>query len=675
MATDPKILKQLEDDLESINNLVNDISASIGKNMNASLAVTSEEAKNLANEFEKGNDITKKLEASLKKAQRENRKLGLDQNTLNAQLIEAQEELNREYNETNKKKVQSIRSSIQDNKYQQQLNESVIEYLRKLDQINETERKNTEEKRKQNSLTENLKNKYNDLAKNFTLPALWKFILDAGLKADRQTVELGKSFGISYKAASGIRNEFVAYSRAAQDSFVNTDRLLKAQSELTEQLGFAVKFSAQEAETFARLTEIVGLTAQEAGNLAKFSAATGISTKDYVKNIRSSAFYAQQTTKTHFSDRQILQDVSKLSAGILTKFQGNPKAIAEAVVQAKALGTSLEQVDKVGESLLNFESSIQSELEAELLTGKQINLEKARYAALTGDQVTLMQEVAAQAGSLAEFQNMNTIAAKSLAAAFGMSRDEMAEMLMKQEAINKYGSEAAKLNAQQLEDLNKSGLSLDDYLKKQDEQRNIQERFNDAMTKLQDIIGNLIAGPLGRFLQMITSILDNTVLLSGILGGVMVANLIKMANAAKVAKSASMGEAIANIFNAAYKSVGGLPGIGLILAGAGAAAGIAALTTASSKVEDGIAPPGRGPFTIMDSFGATAITAAGDGIAVSPNIQRNNNSNNDGLIAAIERIANRPAIAYINGKDAFAKDLGGASALGTSQTQGSYQLA
>jgi hypothetical protein len=37
--------------------------------------------------------------------------------------------------------------------------------------------------------------------------------------------------------------------------------------------------------------------------------------------------------------------------------------------------------------------------------------------------------------------------------------------------------------------------------------------------------------------------------------------------------------------------------------------------------------------------------------------------------------ANRPAIAYINGKDAFAKDLGGASALGTSQTQGSYQLA
>jgi hypothetical protein len=39
-------------------------------------------------------------------------------------------------------------------------------------------------------------------------------------------------------------------------------------------------------------------------------------------------------------------------------------------------------------------------------------------------------------------------------------------------------------------------------------------------------------------------------------------------------------------------------------------------------VMDGIAPSSRGPFTITDSFGATAITAQGDGIAVSPNISQ-----------------------------------------------------
>jgi hypothetical protein len=60
-------------------------------------------------------------------------------------------------------------------------------------------------------------------------------------------------------------------------------------------------------------------------------------------------------------------------------------------------------------------------------------------------------------------------------------------------------------------------------------------------------------------------------------------------------------------------------GAPLILAGM-AAAGIAAYAL-SSTVEDGVAPPGKGPFTITDRFGATDITAAGDGIAVSPNIK------------------------------------------------------
>ena len=40
------------------------------------------------------------------------------------------------------------------------------------------------------------------------------------------------------------------------------------------------------------------------------------------------------------------------------------------------------------------------------------------------------------------------------------------------------------------------------------------------------------------------------------------------------------------------------------------------------NTQDGIAPASRGPFTVMDSFGATAITARGDGLAVSPNINK-----------------------------------------------------
>ena len=367
------------------------------------------------------------------------------------------------------------------------------------------------------------------------IPLLGKALYDVANKANQQVTTLGKSFGISYNEANKLRENYVQFSRTSGDVFANVDRLLKTQTELSQQLGIAVNFSGQELAQFARLTEIVGLTAEEAGRLALASSETGQQLPEYVANLRKASFYAQQATGTHFSDKEILQDVSKLSAGILVKFQGNPKAIAQAVVQAKALGTSLEQIDKIGDSLLDWQSSIENQLKAELITGRQLNLEKARYAALTGNQLDLEREIASQVGSAADFSNMNVIAQKSLAEAFGLSREELSEMLLKQEAIAKYGDKAKDLNAQQLKDFEKQGGSLDDYLSKQAEQLSAQEKFNAAITKLQNLIGNILAGPIGKLLDMISNILvgfDNLFsnkifsgLAAGAIGGAAVGSL------------------------------------------------------------------------------------------------------------------------------------------------------
>jgi len=341
--------------------------------------------------------------------------------------------------------------------------------------------------------------------------AVFTFIVTKALEANKQVVELGKSLNLSASAAEDLRQGYADFARSTGDTFINTDRLLKAQTELSQQLGIAVRFSNEELATFAKLTELTGLSSQEAGNLAKASAAAGMPTEKYTDSLREAAFYAQQSTKTHFSSKEILQDVSKLSAGILVKFQGNPKALGQAVVEARKLGLTLDQIDKVGESLLNFEQSLENELKAELITGKQLNLERARAAALSGDQLALTKEISSQVGTLEDFQNMNVIAQKSLADAFGLSREEMSEMLMKQEAINKYGDEAAKLNKEQLEDMKRQGLSASEYLKKQEQQRAAQDKFQDAMIKLQDIIGNLVAGPVGQLLDALADIVGTAV--------------------------------------------------------------------------------------------------------------------------------------------------------------------
>ena len=326
-------------------------------------------------------------------------------------------------------------------------------------------------------------------------------LVKLGFKADQQVTELGKSLGVSKSEAGGMRSEMASFARSTGDSFINTDRLLKAQTELSQELGIAVQFSNEELATFAKLTELTGLTAQEAGKLTLASKLTSQTSEQFANNIRVGAFEAMQATKTHFSTKEVLQDVSKLSAGILMKFQGNPKAIGQAVVEAKKLGSSLDQINKIGDSLLNWESSVENELKAELMTGKQLNMERARAAALSGDQLALTREISSQVGTAADYSKMNVLAQQSLAEAFGLSRDEMSEMLMKQEAVAKYGDKAAQLNKDQLEDMKRQGLTADEYLAKQEQQRAAQDKFADAIVKLQTIFANLVDGPIGKLLD------------------------------------------------------------------------------------------------------------------------------------------------------------------------------
>ena len=77
---------------------------------------------------------------------------------------------------------------------------------------------------------------------------------------------------------------------------------------------------------------------------------------------------------------------------------------------------------KIYEGVLDFQSSIESELQASLLIGRQLNLNRARELALAGDLAGLQQEIVKQVGSEAELNRLNVIQRKSLAEALGESQ-------------------------------------------------------------------------------------------------------------------------------------------------------------------------------------------------------------------------------------------------------------
>jgi hypothetical protein len=671
MAEDPKqTLKELEDSLKSIKQSGQDIVNEFGSSLTNSLQRSIIETDRLIEGFKKGDDITKDINKSFNDVTR-------SQISLTNKSINLEKQLQKALKQNNSIRQEEIINELASVKLQQKLNEDVLNQLNTLRNVNE-------EKKKQFSLS-NISKKSMDgisssleksLGFSLSLTSIFGFMLKAAFDIDSQIVELGRSLGVSREQATAIREEFYQFAQNAEDGFTTTKKLLQAQTDLSKQLGIAVAFNKEDLKTFAKLTELYGLSSEEAGKLSKLSAITGKSVEQYKNSILKGSFYAQQATKTHFDQREILKTVANLSDGILVKFQGNPKALAQAVVEAKKLGTNLETIDKIGESLLNFESSLESELKAELLTSKQINLEKARYASLTGNQLDLTREISSQVGSLADFQNLNVIAQKSLAEAFGLSRDEMSGMLMQQEAINKYGDKAAELNAQQLEDFNNSGLSLDAFLTKQSEQLKIQDNFNAAIENLKDVLGTIASGPLMSLLKGFATLLQSSTLIKSAIVAITAISFGKtLASLATMATSLGLSAAGA-IATASAITLG--IGIAAVLVGIAAAMGAfsSAKDEATQSVQDGIAPPGKGPFTITDSFGATAVTAKGDGIAVSPNISRSNEINNTSIdltpmITAINQV--KSAVDRLYSKDTSINMDG--KKVGTTLTQGSYKVA
>lgn len=102
--------------------------------------------------------------------------------------------------------------------------------------------------------------------------------------------------------------------------------------------------------------------------------------------------------------------------------------MAKAAVEAAKIGSSLGEVVKVADSLLNFEQSITAEFEAQVLTGKNLNLERARAAALQGDFATLTAEIQQQVGGLGNLQAMNVIQKDAIAGALGITVAELTKI-------------------------------------------------------------------------------------------------------------------------------------------------------------------------------------------------------------------------------------------------------
>ena len=289
---------------------------------------------------------------------------------------------------------------------------------------------------------------------------------------------LEKGLGVSRDAAQGLRDDFEFAAGTSNDIFVNSTKLQDSFFKLKQEAGVFFDITSQSSETFLNLTERLDLAGSSAANLTTLFRLQGKDTETIASNMFDSTNAMLQTSKTTASVKDILGDIGESSKGLQASLSANPGALAKAAVAARELGASLKDIEGIQKSLLDFEGSISAELEAELLTGKQLNLEKARTAALNNDLETVGKELGKQGVDLASFSNMNVIQQEKMAAAMGLSRDAMGEMLLKQQTQNMTLNEVRDKFGEQTYEQAKA-LSA-------------QEKFNAAIEKVKDLFGSVM---------------------------------------------------------------------------------------------------------------------------------------------------------------------------------------
>jgi hypothetical protein len=359
------------------------------------------------------------------------------------------------------------------------------------------------------SVFQSIVGKVKEWAKSLTMMGIAAKFVQTLVKdliaADKVATELSRKFNMSKSAALELRDS-VRESNIEQGSYkISTDDTLKTMMSMLDVSGRRLALSEKDRSSAAELLTIMKLSEKATAGLAQISRINNESIDDTVHSMLGASVQLQSQTGLLIDNKQLLEDIGNLSNTLRVKFKGNTDEMALTVTKSKQLGFSMEALSRVQDNILNFESSIQAELEAELLTGKELNLEKARYYALTNQQSKLQDEIVRQVGTLNEYEKMNVFQQKAYAQALGMSVDDMSEILLKQsenekiqQAINKDKTLASlfdgKVDKEKLISLAKSGsLSreqmklLGSATKENLTQLSIQEKMEKVMTRLSEI--------------------------------------------------------------------------------------------------------------------------------------------------------------------------------------------
>ena len=293
-----------------------------------------------------------------------------------------------------------------------------------------------------------------------------------------QSIQFNKKTGRFHDAQSkkmvetvgGLKGEWLKLSKSVRIGFIAslaaavtlTGMLANGIRDFSKETGFSYGQLIKFAPTLLIARDEAEALVEEFGTLDALSFSTalnmkimgwrfGVASKDMARVLgimesisgeSRKQLLAQINTNMHMmraagvAPKAVMSDIAQ-SAEFFAKYaKDGGDNVLQAAIAARKLGLELSAIEKTTSHLLDFESSIEAQMEAQVLLGRNVNLNKARELSFTGNLAGLATELKNIVGTEAEFSRMNLLQRQALANAIGLEVSEVAKLIRVQEVSN-----------------------------------------------------------------------------------------------------------------------------------------------------------------------------------------------------------------------------------------------
>ena len=326
---------------------------------------------------------------------------------------------------------------------------------------------------------------------------------------EERNVKLSKALGITTTKGTQLGDQL---DKVSENFNLGGEATRKYAENIEMQfagLGVIISKAAGEGSAYAEqlflanqiLVDQYELSEDAANNLINLGMQQGKTAAQTITELEATALAIEETTGNTGVFKEILQDISAISATNSTIFGKYPSQLGIATFTARRLGASFDDIANAARGALNIEQSIGAELEYQLLTGRKINsgnkniLQEFRKAYLTNDPVKMAQSYEQIFATQGDLIKNDINAANSLAAAMGISTEELLRQNRVYEARNQL-EEQFKGDETVQELLGKKKLEIDDIATLQDKLQELKEQeaagdqtASAQVTALQEFLG------------------------------------------------------------------------------------------------------------------------------------------------------------------------------------------